>query len=325
MEAGPAAAHQARARHRHELRTLTYVTLDQANGGIVRNLTHDGIAVQAVAAVRPRQQLRIRFELRYPRLRVETRGEVVWSTFSGQCGIRFLDLSPRVARQIDEWIFGDLLEGLSIPCERAGSLYIDAASSIAAKSISSPAMPSPSIPPATAHASAASARVLHESKPAESEEVEEDEESEEEDGLIVSPAPVKVIELPVPAASPVAAARNGISAIGIPAVAIPASPVPARVDLDWLSQPLSGRGLAWTVDTLVVIAASLLFALVFLSVTREAPKWPVTMSTGAAIVVAGMYWGFFRVFGGVSLGARLARLAGMDAESDGEGGDARFR
>src|SRR5450631_930394 len=92
MKAGLSPARQARAKHRHELRTLTYVTLDQANGGVVRNMSHEGIGVQAVAAVRPRQQVRVRFELRYPRLRVEARGEVAWSTFSGECGIRFLDL-----------------------------------------------------------------------------------------------------------------------------------------------------------------------------------------------------------------------------------------
>ena len=111
MDRGLSLEQGSRVHYRHELRTLTYVTLDQANGGIVRNLTHDGIGVQAVASVRPRQQLRVRFELRYPRLRIETRGEVVWSTFSGQCGIRFLDLPPRLHRQIDEWIFGNLLEG----------------------------------------------------------------------------------------------------------------------------------------------------------------------------------------------------------------------
>ena len=100
MEAGISPARQTRTQYRHELRTLTYVTLDQANGGIVRNMTHDGIGVQAVAALRPMQQLRLRFELRAPRLRVETRGEVMWSTPSGQCGIRFLDLPPRISRQL---------------------------------------------------------------------------------------------------------------------------------------------------------------------------------------------------------------------------------
>ena len=127
MDTGLSAARQARAQHRHELRTLTYVTLDQANGGVVRNLTHDGIGMQVVAAVRPRQQLRVRFELRYPRLRVETRGEVMWATFSGQCGIRFLDLTPRMTRQINEWIFGNLLEGVMLHSDRDGSIFGESA------------------------------------------------------------------------------------------------------------------------------------------------------------------------------------------------------
>jgi len=265
METGVSTARQERARHRHELRTLTYVTLDQANGGIVRNLTHDGIGAQVVAAVRPRQQLRVRFELRYPRLRVEARGEVMWATFSGQCGIRFLDLSPRMARQINEWIFGELLEGAALHHEalESGGLGL------------------PEVK--------AGRHALRENQ---------------DDGLMVSVTPLKVIALPdrsetQPRAAPARTAG------------------PQRGDeLDWLSQPLSGRGLAWTVNSLAVVAGLLLFALVFLSVTRELPKWPLGMVAGAAIFIAAFYWGFFRLFGGTSPGARLARLAGYDVESE---------
>lgn len=251
MEAGLSPARQARAKHRHELHTLTYVTLDQANGGIVRNISHEGIGVQAVAAVRPQQLLRVRFELRNPRVRVEARGEVTWATFSGQCGIRFLDLSPRMTRQINEWIFGNLLEGVSLHAERAGPMFADAAEGV---------------------------------------------------GLTVSASPLKVIQLPVPT-----------DAIGRSAA-----------ELDWLSRPLSGRSLVWTINALVMMAAWLLFALVFLSVTREAPARPVAMVGGAAILVAALYWGFFQVFGGTSPGLRLARLAGCEVEED-EARDARFR
>src|SRR5579871_2247780 len=113
MDAAVSSARHARLRHRHELRVLTYVTLDQANGGIVRNLTHEGIGVQAVGALRPQQQLRVRLELRYPRLRIETRGEVMWATTSGQCGIRFLDLPEDRSTELKQWIFGNLLEGVS--------------------------------------------------------------------------------------------------------------------------------------------------------------------------------------------------------------------
>src|ERR1700692_726561 len=82
MDAGVSPARQTRARHRHELRTLTYVTVDQANGGIVRDINHKGIGMQVVGAVRPQQQLGLRFELRHPRVRVESRGEVTWATRS---------------------------------------------------------------------------------------------------------------------------------------------------------------------------------------------------------------------------------------------------
>jgi hypothetical protein len=262
MDAELSAARQARAQYRHDLRTLTYVTLDQANGGIVRNLTHSGIGVQAVVALRPRQQMRVRFELRYPRVRVETRGEVVWSTFGGQCGIRFLDLQPRVTRQIDEWIFGNLLEGASFHPERAGSMFGD---------------------------------------------------PEVEDGLLLSAVPRKIIELPLRPESP-------------EATAIEEEVAPATIyrssELDWLSRPLSGRTLAWTVNMLAVFAAVLLFALVFLSVAREAPRWPWEMAGGATLMVVALYWGFFRMFGGLSLGERLARLAG---DNEDEEADARFR
>ncbi len=106
-------ARQFRTHYRHELRTLTYVTLDEANGGIIRNLNHDGVAVQAVGPLRQQQRVRLCFELRFPRLRVETHGQVSWATASGQCGIRFVDLPARTGRQIDEWIFSNLLDAVA--------------------------------------------------------------------------------------------------------------------------------------------------------------------------------------------------------------------
>lgn len=259
MDAGVSPAQQARTQYRHELRTLTYVTIDQANGGIIRNLTRNGIGVQVVAAVRPKQQLRVRFELRYPKLRVETRGEVMWATFSGQCGIRFLDLPAKMERQINEWIFGNLLEGAMIHPERAGTVFTG---------------------------------------------------QETDDGLLISPAARKVIELP----------RAPDFRKEPPSVV---SRVRESTELDWLSQPLSGKSLVWTVNVLVIVAAALLFALVFLSITRSAPPWPLSMILGGIGAVSLLYWGFFKMFGGLSPGERLARLAeanGRDAEDS-----ARFR
>ena len=278
MDAVQAPARQARAQHRHELRTLTYACIEAANGGIVRDINHYGIGLQVVAAVRPQQQVRVRFELCQPRLRVETQGEVLWATRSGQCGIRFVGLSLKTARRIDQWIFGNLLEEASLHSERSGFLFARPQSA-----------GSPSAWPVTDAA-------------------------DEDDGLMVSAAPVNVIQLPI---------RDRIEAVQGHEDAAEITPQ-VLTGFDWLSQPLSGRGLIWTINTLVVVAAMLLFAVVFLSIAGEPPPWPLATAGAALILVVALYWGFFRVCGGASPGARLARLAGWEVEDD-EVRDARFR
>ncbi len=285
MDAGLSPARHARAQHRYELRTLTYLTLDDANGGVVRNLTYGGIGAQVVAAVRPRQQLRVRFELRYPRLRVEARAEVVWATFSGQCGLRFLDLPPEITRQLNTWIFGDLLEEVSLRLDPCDSIF-------AIPAFETVKLPRTSEPNGR---EAVAATV--------------------DDGLMVSAAEVKVIELP---------SRREVSDADPVSDRFPRLSHAVSSQLDWLSQPLSSRGLEWTVHTLVVIAGVLLFGLVFLAITQEAPEWPLSMAVGAALVIGGLYWGFFQVLGGDSLGARLARSAGYPEDDDTEE-DMRFR
>lgn len=272
---------QVRAHHRHELRSLAYLTLDQANGGIVRNVTDRGIGAQLIAPVRPGQQLQIRFELRDPRLRVETRGEVVWSKFSGQCGIRFLDLPAGTIRQINEWILGNLLERIAVHAEGSESIF---------------AAPS------------------KQSGPGEEMDDDADDTAVEDDGLIVSATPVKVIELPV----------RRESGAAVRAYHPQLEPQP-QSELDWLSQPLSGRSLARTIDALVVLAGTLLVALVFLSVTKEVPRWPFAMAAGDALFVLGLYRGMFQLFGGATLGTRLANLAGPADESQDRVLGSRFR
>lgn len=270
MDATISTERQARTQHRHELRTLTYVTLDQANGGIVRNLHQNGIGAQVVAAMRPQQQLRIRFELRSPRVRVETRGEVVWSTYSGQCGIRFLDPSPALRRQINEWILGDLLETVALHAQQPGSMF-------AVRTVEDETALDP-VP---------------------------DRGVEEDDGLLLSGTPAKVIPLPM---------RTDIQESLLEEVREANAGT-----LDWLSQPLSARGIATAIDTLTVLAAFLLFALVFLAMTREAPPWPVSMTLGGALLMALLYWGFFWTFGGKSLGARLAQKAELENSDETDG------
>jgi len=273
MNAAFSTARELRAEHRHELRTLTYLTVDQATGGVIRNLNQKGISAQMLKTLRTGQQVRLRFELRAPKIRVETVAEVVWTTGSGQCGMRFLNLPASMRLQINEWILNDLLESASLHAERSESMF---------------------------------GRHLFEIT--RRDEIDSAEESipraEEDDGLVISGTPAKVITLPL-SPEPLQLVQDSL---------LPSSPDEV-VSLDWLSRSLSPRSIARVIDMLVVVASFFLFVLVFLSVTGEAPPAPFSMAAAGLALVTTIYWGFFWVFGGESLGSRLARNAGLQEDS----------
>ncbi len=103
------ASRRQRRHYRHQLQSLAYLSLDQSNGGIIRNLGDAGIAVQSVAPLRVDQRVFLRFGLSNPRARVEGTGRVTWIDPVGQAGIEFLALSQRSRRGLKEWIFIQLL------------------------------------------------------------------------------------------------------------------------------------------------------------------------------------------------------------------------
>ena len=291
-------AGQTRTHYRHALRTLTYVTLDQANGGIIRNLNHEGVAVQAVGPLRERQRVRLRFELRFPRLRVDAYGEVSWASSSGQCGIRFVDLSERTSHQIKEWIFSNLLDAIARDAGHPHSIFGASVVSIA-------------------HAANAHGENSREA-------IDREEFAQQEyDGLTLSAPSRSAIPM-----EPGFTSRREAQVLHHHREDELADSVHEPLAKStWLSQPLSGRTLAWLVDSLVMIAGLLLFALIFLSIAHELPPWPLNLGTAsaAAVFVAATYWALFVVFGGPSLGARLAQAASTVEEEDKSEAAGRFR
>ena len=283
MQSVSSPARQARSHYRHELRTLTYVTLDEANGGVIRNLSHEGASVQAVAPLRHEQKVRLRFELRFPRLRLDAYGQVSWTKPSGQCGIRFVGLSARVTNQINQWIFSNLLDAAVRETTESRSMFEGSVISVTGQQWA----------------------------------------SEESDGLTVSAAMRPIIQLKPRMVGDEACVHVAEREQDYFLDSFDES----YAKLGRPSRPISAKSLAWLVDSLVMTAALLLFALTFLSIARELPEWPVTLGAvvAAAAFVAGAYWSLFAIFGGPSLGTRLAQATSepdQDRERDGED---RFR
>ncbi|HEV2698045.1 MAG TPA: PilZ domain-containing protein [Terriglobales bacterium] len=113
-EVEPQVHRQRRQHPRFPLRSLSYVKLDQANGGIVRDINESGIAIQAVAPLQPNREVKLSFDLLSPRVRVETTGHVAWSDPSGQGGIQFSSLTLRTQRALRDWILTQMLSGASL-------------------------------------------------------------------------------------------------------------------------------------------------------------------------------------------------------------------
>jgi hypothetical protein len=303
MQPASLAAPRARSHYRHELQTLTYVTLfeasvDHANGqeanvGVMRNLNHRGAQIRLVAPVRPQQRLRLRFELKSPRVRVETHVEVTWTGSSGQCGVCFVDLPARTCHEINEWIFANLLDKAARQPDQEDGLILSA-----------PARPAIQLEPGAPRLEPR--HVPHQSR------VDRPtiDRPTVDQPTLVRPTLDQPYEdwrqkrSPGAGISPVRGLPVGSSPTSV--AALPASKT--RVQTDWLSQPLSGRTLAWLVDSLVMIAALLFFALIFVAIAHELPPWPLTLALvlGAAVFVGLAYWILFEFCGGASLGVRLA-------------------
>ena len=99
---------------RYRLRSLSYVKLDQANGGVIRDLTESGVAIQAVAPLQRESQVRLSFDLLMPRVRVETVGRVAWADRDGQAGIQFCGLTLRTQRALRDWLLAQMFSGAAI-------------------------------------------------------------------------------------------------------------------------------------------------------------------------------------------------------------------
>jgi hypothetical protein len=115
LAASPALAAPApnqRVHYRHAIHSLVYVILDEGNGGIIRNFSQSGAAIQAVGALRQGQFIRMRFDLLNPRSRIDVRAVVSWANPSGQAGVRFLEMPRQTCRQLNDWIFANLMRGL---------------------------------------------------------------------------------------------------------------------------------------------------------------------------------------------------------------------
>jgi hypothetical protein len=137
-----------RAHPRFPLRSLAYVRLEHNNGGVIRDLTQSGIALQADTQLHAGDEVTLRFDLFFPRVRIEAHGWVAWADDSGQAGICFAGLPQRSQRAVRDWVFTQMLSAAAVSGRDSMFDALDAQlvlSSAARQPILVPALPQPQL------------------------------------------------------------------------------------------------------------------------------------------------------------------------------------
>ena len=102
-----------RAHLRRASESLTYVALGQDNGGIVANISENGVTTTAAEMLVAELLSCIRFRLPDSALCIETSARIVWLSPSRKCaGVEFVNLPEDARTQLRKWISSE-----GSPCE----------------------------------------------------------------------------------------------------------------------------------------------------------------------------------------------------------------
>ena len=109
---------ERRCRYRRPFHSLAYVKLSSENGGILRDISDHGAALQSVAPLQVGQTVHMHFDLlapqpATPRRHIDVEASVAWVSPSGQAGVRFRNFGDPARRQLNEWIFAGLLTSIA--------------------------------------------------------------------------------------------------------------------------------------------------------------------------------------------------------------------
>jgi periplasmic protein TonB len=94
-----------RRRHSRQTTALNYVRLGETNGGILLNVSEEGLAFTAAEPLAGEFILRLRFQLAEKAEWIEASGRIVWLNDSKKgAGVEFIDISNAGREQIRQWI-----------------------------------------------------------------------------------------------------------------------------------------------------------------------------------------------------------------------------
>ena len=109
---------------RHKVNGPVFASFDGVTGGMILDLSEQGLSMQTIAPVKmdlSDRRLHLRLDLPDANAHLETTGYIAWADALGRAGVRFSDLPEEARQRIDHW----LALNDSTPSRKAPKLTLD--------------------------------------------------------------------------------------------------------------------------------------------------------------------------------------------------------
>jgi hypothetical protein len=89
---------------RQSMHAPAFASFDGVSGGMILDLSEEGLSMQTDARLERERPLRMELDLSEPAMHIETTGYIAWADALGRAGVRFSDLPAEARERLNDWL-----------------------------------------------------------------------------------------------------------------------------------------------------------------------------------------------------------------------------
>src|ERR1700688_4258501 len=89
---------------RHKVHGPVFASFDGVTGGMILDLSEQGVSMQTVVPLEAEQRVKLRLDLPDSDACLETTGYIAWADALGRAGVRFSELPVEARHRLEEWL-----------------------------------------------------------------------------------------------------------------------------------------------------------------------------------------------------------------------------
>jgi GAF domain-containing protein/PilZ domain-containing protein len=89
---------------RHKVHTPAFASFDGVTGGMILDLSEQGMSMQTAAPIQDQRPIQLHLNLSEPAVNLETTGYIAWADALGRAGVRFSELPEESRLRLQQWL-----------------------------------------------------------------------------------------------------------------------------------------------------------------------------------------------------------------------------